>query len=267
MAPVPLMHNPRSTRTAFTLIELLVVIAIIAILASLLLPTLAKAKSQAYRARCTANHKQLLLAWTLYQHDNGGSIVPNFSPLDASVICWVSSTVHGDTPGFTDANYLVDSGRAAFARYIRAVEVYRCPAEKTTYLRPNKPAATKLRSYSMNDYITPPGKGTTNVAGQSVFRKEGDILRPASTFVFTDVEAASICYSSFQVPDSDLHPWAMAPGALHSRSANLSFADGHSETKRWKLANDRPMSKNPHPAPTDRQDVSWLRRNAHHSVE
>mgnify|MGYP001608368074 CR=1 FL=1 len=59
----------------FTLIELLIVIAIIATLASLLLPALAKAKSQAWRVRCISNHKQLIVTWALYQHDNENSKV------------------------------------------------------------------------------------------------------------------------------------------------------------------------------------------------
>ena len=44
----------------FTLIELLVVVAIIGILASLILPTLGKAREQSKKALCKSNLKKVL---------------------------------------------------------------------------------------------------------------------------------------------------------------------------------------------------------------
>ena len=46
--------------------ELLIVIAIIGILAGLLLPALSRSKARAQAIKCISNHKQLLLAWTMY---------------------------------------------------------------------------------------------------------------------------------------------------------------------------------------------------------
>ena len=59
----------RRRNSGFTLIELLVVIAIIAILASLLLPTLARARDKGKTARCTSNLRQLGMAAMLYDED------------------------------------------------------------------------------------------------------------------------------------------------------------------------------------------------------
>ena len=59
-----------NTKKKFTLIELLVVVAIIAILASLLLPSLGRARKSAIQISCLSNMKQLVLILSYYYDDN-----------------------------------------------------------------------------------------------------------------------------------------------------------------------------------------------------
>jgi len=257
-------------RRGFTLIELLVVIAIIAILAALLLPALAKAKVQALRIACLNNHRQLLFTWTFYQDDHSGGLPSNVrgAPPAGRGLNWVESTVHGPTPGFVDTNALIDPKRAAFAAYLKAVAVYKCPAERTVYTIGGR-RVPKLRSYSMNDYLNGGVEQYAPVPPVTFYKRNSEFGRPSDLFVFMDVEPLSICYTPFEIPISNMQSYFTAPGALHDRKSGvLSFADGHSEAHRWKrpvLRNTTPgLTANPHPVPSDRTDVSYIRARSHH---
>lgn len=59
-------------RLGFSLLELLIVVAIIAIIASLILPSLARAKRRAHRTTCLSNLRQIGVAFTLQQAEQEG---------------------------------------------------------------------------------------------------------------------------------------------------------------------------------------------------
>jgi prepilin-type N-terminal cleavage/methylation domain-containing protein len=267
-------QSPQKDKSAFTLIELLVVVAITAILASLLLPALTAAKGRAQRIACLNNHRQLLTTWMLYESDNDGRLPGNrFESPDivtAIVTNWVYGTVHGPTFGFTNPAAFTDPRRALFAIYLKNIETYRCPAERTVYMVGGK-RMPKLRSYSMNDILNGNVGPFLPTENFGFYRRGSDVMNASSILVFLDIEPWSNCWPSFMIPRNG--QFYQGPGALHERKAGgASFVDGHAEMHTWKTPLLRPMiigtsnlQNNPHyTMPSMREDELWVRLRGHH---
>ena len=279
----------------FTLIELLVVIAIIAVLAALLLPALAKAKQKAEGIKCLNNHKQLALGWRMYTDDNNDKLiyastannsakVPSTDQTDPDNYAW--SGAHMDDQGANAANWdpRVDMMKRPLWPYTKSAGIYKCPSDRSIVTF-NNITHPRILSMSMNLYVggfaPPKGGGQCGNDGgwgfadpYQVYCKMSSINPPTKIFIFLDMREDRVNWSNFMTDMTGYSPsnpgaykfTTDLPGMYHNRAAGFSFADGHSEMKKW--IDNRTMpplvvggtigtAPSSTPAPNS-PDVAWL---------
>ena len=248
----------------FTLIELLVVIAIIGILASMLLPTLSKAKERTKEMQCINNLRQVGTAARMYWEDN------------RALYSYVSGG-HDPLPGCLTTNHLLAKQRSLYP-YLGTSEVYRCPEDRgkiseDCHTHPTVtllPSCWETRGFSyevnMGVHVGLPIPETLKInAGSIGGHAEDWISNPAKFIQFYEPPAEpQVCHASPPLFDPRWYQWHRAPGRadfLDPRIARpefvspVSFVDGHAQFLNF----TRALCDNPYYPFEETKDWIWYK--------
>ena len=155
-----------------------------------------------------------------------------------------------------------------------SLAIWKCPADHSS-VTVNGEIKPRVRSMSMNVFLN--GWGGTDggwgapYSTYRIYTKQSELQNPGPSqiFVFLDMREDSIDMGNFATrmagwPDRpDLYGFFDLPGFYHHFACGFSFADGHSEIRRWRDGRTTPplvhggMVDDQFSSPNN-PDVSWL---------
>lgn len=201
-------------RRGFTLIELLVVIAIIAILAAILFPVFAQARSQARKAACSSNLRQLAIGTLMYVQDHDEVFPPRYGSASSGAPSWILT----------------------IQPYVKNQQIGGCPEQNSLAARSYLGTYAWL-GYGMNSSLWI-NAGTGQVSLAAVPASSDTFLQGDSTF--DDVYGRPRRRTRIAFPNSsDGSPYTLPCAQMKTRhgsgtgvdmasgGSNISFVDGH----------------------------------------
>jgi prepilin-type processing-associated H-X9-DG protein len=165
-------------------------------------------------------------------------------------------------------------------KYTKTPAIFKCPADQASVtvqgqkkFRPRSNSMSQV--FGNGEWLDgAPSSASRGQANWHVYIKLSGIHRPASTFVLVDEHPDSINDAAFAVACAGADTTSARiidfPASFHGGAAGFSFADGHSEIKKWKGPQIRKapvtytgtMALNVLAASdADREDVRWMALN------
>jgi prepilin-type processing-associated H-X9-DG protein len=236
------------------------------------------AKVKAQSAQCISNFKQMQIGWQLYNNDYSDYLAPNSDAgpgdhgRDFDDPSWVAGNMTliagslAELNENTNVDFLVGPLYADFGSlgpFTKNAKIYRCPADKSR-VSFNGATYERCRSIAMNGWV---GFATRDWLGCPPYKvnfKMSDLGNPgpAQTWVFIDERENSLNDGWFAVDvynQFDAATWVDLPATRHNRGAVLSYADGHSEFRKWR--DGRTIAEmTPGTASPNNPDIAWLQQ-------
>jgi hypothetical protein len=210
----------------------------------------------------------MALAWKMYVEDSRETVPYSYNPGNPSE--WVHGSLDFITGNRSNWDVNQDITKSILMPYCgNATAIWKCPADNS-FVKVSGVTYSRVRSVSMNAWFnsTDVDSFTSNCR---IYKKMDDLIDPgpSMTWLFLDEREDSINDGEFVVSlngyPSTPGSWTMVdfPASYHNHAAGFSFADGHSEIKRWLDARTMPVLKKNQGLPLNQvqpnsKDVYWL---------
>jgi prepilin-type processing-associated H-X9-DG protein len=146
--------------------------------------------------------------------------------------------------------------------YTRSEGLYRCPSDHAVWPHAGGPAAPRPFNVALSVGLNGGWNDLTgHDLGPDVVVKYTEIRHHDRVFTFMDEDEESIPGGALFVSKEQTVFWWMIPGYRDkSDGANVAFADGHADFKRWKDPGRRWSRRWETPVRNalDREDLAWV---------